>query len=325
MSRSEWHFTVPYPREYVEYLEEQQEQLSTGLLTMYRLLKESNIKTVPPLPDKPQAQDLLTALRGLKLDDRSQASSYHRPLPTHSHSHPGHFATPLSSSPNVVDTRFQSPTMHPQFESVPSTPQDINASASSRIPTSMPGSFVPGPFGSFVYARQAQPPVFQGHRHSLPTEYATAAGLGPPGGLADTAMSSSWHHSTNAWSPVTSLQMSSPATVMKSPQLLMEDIHVGDERESNNQMLRHHQQQHQSQHHHQQQHEQQPQAQQPQWAAGAWTGETESGVGMFTNFLTGAGGGVAGGGNNHDSGLGLEAESIEQHGEIVLPHDPRAL
>ncbi|PIA96139.1 hypothetical protein CB0940_10099 [Cercospora beticola] len=72
---SDWHYTVPYPREYVEYLEEQQEQLSNGLMTLYSILKESNIQTVPALPDKPEAQDLLAALKGLKLDTRSQSVS----------------------------------------------------------------------------------------------------------------------------------------------------------------------------------------------------------------------------------------------------------
>ncbi|CZT14557.1 uncharacterized protein RCC_00534 [Ramularia collo-cygni] len=68
---SDWHFAVPYPREYVEHLEEQQEQLSIALLRMRRLLKEANVQTIPALPETEQAQDLLVPLREAKVDHRS--------------------------------------------------------------------------------------------------------------------------------------------------------------------------------------------------------------------------------------------------------------
>ncbi|CAK4034307.1 Hypothetical predicted protein [Lecanosticta acicola] len=325
---SDWHYTVPYPREYVEYLEEQQEQLSTGLLTLYRLLKESNIKTVPPLPEKPQAQDLLTALRGLKLDPRSQSHGHRLSMHAQSQfSSAANNATGVSK--NRLNLQLPSQSLHGQPEAsssgsptlasmygpcLPST-QDLSPSAASRIPTSAPGSFVPGAFGSFDYSRYTQPPAFLPHRHSFPTGYPAATGSGSPtsGGLASVPASTSWHHPTSAWSPVASVDMGSPTTtVIRTPQSPPGDSRArGGEHESSNKDNGYRQQQ---QHQHQHQHP----SQQHAWAA-TWAGEMRGGVGvgMFANMM--------GGGDEYDSGLGLEAESIEQRGRIVLPHDTHAL
>jgi hypothetical protein len=170
---SDWHYTIPYPREYVEYLEEQQEQLSTGLMTMYRLLKESGIQTAPALPDMPSTQELLTALRGLKLDEtpvhRAQPSAPTDPsTPSdardpirqdsgeRSGQHSGHAPTPMTLS---SASPWHHPMYVPYFEPGHSPAMSVRPSLSSP----MRSSYSPMPSETYEHPRQMQHQTVTSH------------------------------------------------------------------------------------------------------------------------------------------------------------------
>lgn len=295
---SDWHYTVPYPREYVEYLEEQQEQLSAGLLVMYRLLKESHIKTVPPLPDKLQAQDLLSALRSLRLDPQ-----HHHPAYNHHRNASGlHNGTIMNMNDNMFAEHNRRPPsqLHSPFDPGPTSPTSVLSSSfhsprpdmnASNIPTTAPASFPPVTYGpAFEFTRPSQPKVIvnQTHGHSLPSDHATSPGVGlsSSGFVAQEP----WHHdgSHHPLSPLEHPLQRSRRTSGESPsQGFVVDTgqprNDGNVHHSNN------------------------------WG---WNGETGLGVGFYGSSNLAA--------SAHDSNAAMDWESIEQRGEIVVPHDSHA-
>lgn len=269
---------------------------------MYRLLKESHIKTVPPLPDKLQAQDLLTALRSLRLDPQHHRSAvnHHRGA---SGMHNGTimnmaenmFADHSRGPPNHVDTPFDpgptSPTQPPVLSSSfhESPRPDLSA---SNIPTPTSGGFSPATYGSgFNFTRPSQSKVIANQARSLPSHHATSPGLSlssafmpqepwhPDSGHSLSPMEQPLHRSRRT-SGETAPQQSFPET--NHAQQRNDDLH--------------------------------------NWS---WPGPAGLGVGYYgSNSNLTAGGGEGGGA--HDSNSVMDWESIEQRGEIVMPHDSHA-
>lgn len=293
----------------MEYLEEQQEQLSSGLITMYRLLKESNITTIPPLPEKPQAQDLLVALRGLRLDKPPppQPSSQH-----HRHTNGSIMdftddGTPPEPTPpdhmmqSYFDAASRSPLQPsmfvPSFPPVPATRQASNAPA---IPTSMSGSFTTMPYPTFDYTRTTHAPMHAQPDHTFSPMHAHSPVFGQlqanGNGITSTS-ADSWHGSHDpSTSPTITTHMSPRSS---APSRSPRSVDEGCDR-NNNERPHHH-------HHHQQQ-----QQQYWNWPEAGFYGNGEA-SGMAGTGLAGA----------HDLGLRVGMESIESR-TCIGPHDSQA-
>ncbi|USW55942.1 Putative zn(2)-C6 fungal-type DNA-binding domain-containing protein [Septoria linicola] len=301
---SDWHYTVPYPREYVEYLEEQQEQLSAGLMTMYRILKESNIQTMPILPDKPQTQDLLAALRGLKLSSQSHhlarsgsttsdgLKDGHRtqfeevPIPPQKDYHgsvPSPMNHPSTTSPLQPASMFM-----PHFGSAPSS-HSPNMTAHASNPTPVHHTYAAAPYRPFDFARPVHPHA-QVPPHSLQPAQPARHGFLP---CRDGAMQmpEPWHPSPASLTPTSNAPLEArsdrPTPLASTPNTFTEPRHE-------NLHMQQHNQQHISQ----------------PWA---W------GVGPDLSFY--ANNAL---GSHHDSRIGQIVEPIEQRGDIVAPHDSQA-
>lgn len=182
-------------------------------MTMCRLLKESNVRTVPALPEKPQAQDLLSVLRGLKLEQRYNSLQHNvasdsskgcvrlsideisseRSLPQQNHAH----------RPPENDTRshVQQPMLAPQFTSPPhqSAPSQLNISGPMHPEFS-------SPYTAFEYGQPMPcngPQIVAQHPPQLSqtTDSAFAARqswLSPRGNVM---MQEPWRYSSDSLSP----------------------------------------------------------------------------------------------------------------------------
>ncbi|KAM3413705.1 hypothetical protein BST61_g10398 [Cercospora zeina] len=303
---SDWHYTVPYPREYVEYLEEQQEQLSNGLMTLYSILKESNIHTVPALPDKPEAQELLAALKGLKLDTRSQAGSSSSQLPDETHRqvnkmsmpgqpdyHPG--STPVTLHHHPATSSLQT---GPIF-----MPQLLGAGLASNMNTShasnpTPAQYAP-PYRPFE-APHAMPVHMLGP-HFLST-HAVHQDFLPSVEHGALPMPESWQPSPSSLTPSANTPLDhrshNPTPLAGTPGMFAESQHEA-------MYLQQQQYAHQHQHQHQHQHLTQPWA----WEAAVQAGPTSGGHHHH---------------HHHYDPRALSAEAVEARGEMTAPHESHA-
>lgn len=293
---SDWHYTVPYPREYVEYLEEQQEQLSTGLMTMYKLLKDSNIRTVPALPENPQTQELLSALRVLRLDGRAanpfQSSSpsdvqqggpririAEMPMPAIDDA-PRRISAHSPSTQSSFEHNSRSPIQQPMFMPHFGEAPFRHPTGYTSFPTSSPG-FSPTPYRPFDYAQPMQQQPLLAHRTHVPHPVHPAAVAGHTfqgGGVM--ALQQPWRQPTNSLSPGASSPLgglsNQPTPVDSSPPSFS-GIEHGDEGSLH-----------------------------PPWP---WPYESD--LAYYANH----------GGITHESNIGLELETIAQRGDIAMPHD----
>lgn len=265
---------------------------------MYRLLKESHIKTVPPLPDKLQAQDLLSALQSLRLDPQ-----HHQPAFDHARDASGmHDGLIMSMAENMFADNSARPPNHVNtpFDPGPTSPMPSSVFSSSfhqsprpglsasNIPMSAPGSFSPVTYRSaFDFVRPSQPKVIANQARSLPSHHATSPG----------PSLSSGYLPQERWQPDCGQSISS----------MEHSLHRSGRTsgESAPQSF--------------------PATYQPQQTGGrmhdwSWPSPAGLGVGYYrgNNNFTAVDGE---GGSAHDSNSVRDWESIEQRGEIVMPHD----
>lgn len=259
---------------------------------MYRLLKDSHIKTVPALPDKLQAQDLLSALRSLRLDPQHHPAYHHQRSPSglhngtimdmtdnfsseHSRRPPSHLHSPFDPGPT---SPAQSSVISANFHQSP-TRQDMSA---SDIPTSAPGSLPPVTYGPpFEFARPSQPKVIIDQTHHLPSDHATSPGVSLSSGFVG---QEPWH--SEGHHPLSPAEHSLQRNGRASGESPSRGFAVENGQRNDGNVH--------------------------SWA---WAGETGLGVGFYgLNNLLGA----------RDPNAGMDWESIEQRGEIVVPHDSHA-
>lgn len=269
---------------------------------MYRLLKESHIRTVPPLPDKLQAQDLLGALRTLRLDPQ-----HHHPAFNHHCGASGmHNGTIMNMAKNTFadHSRWSANHVDTPFDPGPTSPTQPSALSSSfkqsprpdlsasNIPTSAPGSLSPVTYGSaYDFARPSQPRVIADQLRSLSSHHATSDGISLSSGFMP----------QESWQP-DCRQSISP---MEHP--LHRCRHTSGEIAPQSF----------------------PATSHPQQTGGggmhdwSWSGPAGLGIGYYGSNNNLCAGGSEGDGV-HDSNSVMDCESIEQRGGIVMLHDSHA-
>lgn len=263
---------------------------------MYRLLKESHIKTVPPLPEKLQAQDLLTALRGLRLEHQHAVHVEH-PISMNRRSN-GRIMAAAEQIPPDYETACRNRMQH-HFDPGPRSPthpglffhaapgqESMNG---SRILMQLPRSFASMQYSPYECAPPA-PHILVSQSHTMPSHPATSHAPSPNLGLQSGLMAPmSWPPHSSRMSPgASSLDLSRAASHQQSPpQMFTPD----DSNFDHDRAARH-------------------------WS---WNG-----------VENGGGGGGGGGGSGvgylaaapHDGrSMGLDLESIEQRGDIVAATD----
>lgn len=283
---------------------------------MYRLLKDSHIKTVPALPDKLQAQDLLSALRSLRLDPHYHPAYAQQRNPSGLHN-----GTIVNMNDNVIAESIGCPSndFHSPFDPDPTSPsqpsvissgfhqsprQDITSSMSpSNIATTAPESFSPVTYGPppFEYPRSSQPKVVlsQARSQHLPPDHETTSPcLGLSSGFAD---QEPWHTPDSGGShPLSPIE--------QHPLHRQRSRRASGESPSSRCFVFEHQRE--------QLHRKDTPTHTSPWG---WStaGEMDAGLafyGCHNNIATDA----------HDIRLGMDWESIEQRGATVVPPDSHA-